>query len=689
MREHLNASPSKLRNFIQNTIFVNDDVDYLKRLVKDVGGMDYVFRFLWCDGIIPTESKSVSTDVEPVDTTVQFSYDKSNTRVGRTWIQYCCYFNAYQCLKWIFEEIVRHHLQKKQQNERQSSISSYQEFQLQQSGPIAEDHQVIPQLVHFPSASYCGSHYVAIATLRNSYQCLSILLEHGGVDPNMTINAHRSTAAHLAAFTNHIECLRVLESGSYTSNVNTGNDHEGKRHYTDESQIQAVNESVDNVLLEEPPELTRESSVRVFSAPLGNRDSWKADWNRVNEQGDTVLHIAAREGHIETMRLFLNAITESAINKESDEENLVDFSIRNKFGMDCIAVAAMNDHAEIITMVSDSIDYLTTDVFNADGDEANNRDTFRMPQSPMGQQQIQPTPNRRRALSPMRRRALSPMRRQQPGAQPNIQPTPNRRRVQSEPYNNLPSFLPASAKKEVPIKPVFTATKETLPRRFPSLNNRNSSEKYDHQMPLHVAAQFGHCKTIEALFESDYCEATALDSLGQTALHVAAVENHLDACKMLVYLAEDNFEEFDIVDVLGRTPLYIACMQGNGPLVRVLIPLSNWRVQCHERKKSSVGPSYVSIAHQPPFHAAVVNNHLEAVKVLLGSGVDVNQTDLDGRTAISAAAKLGLYDMCQMLLSYGADVNKRSSRGGPTPFQKAKKYKHFDVANLLFEYGGQ
>jgi len=319
----------------------------------------------------------------------------------------------------------------------------------------------------------------------------------------------------------------------------------------------------------------------------------------------------------------------------------------------------MNDHAVIITMVSDSIDYLTKDVFSSDCDEADS-DTFRMPQSPIHQKQ-----------------------------QPSVQPTPNRRRVQSEPYTHLASLLSASAKKELPVKPVYSATKETLPRRFPSLNNRNSSEKYDHQTPLHVAAQFGHCKTIEALFESEYCEATACDSLGQTALHIATAGNHIDACKMLVYLAEDNFEEFDIVDVLGRTPLYIACLQGNDSLVRLLISVSNWRVQCHERKKSNAGPLYVSIAHQPPFHAAVVNNHLESARVLLDSGVDANQTDLDGRTAISAAAKLGLYEMCQILLSYGADVNRRSTRGGPTPFQKAKKYKHFDVANLLFEFGGQ
>lgn len=668
MREHLNASPSKMRDFIKNTIFVNDDVEYLKRLVNDIGGMDYVFRFLWYDGIAPTINHRGSAGVEHAETfTGKSSSDKTHTKIGRTWIQYCCYWNAYLCLKWIFQEVSRYHLQKKKQlNQKQSSKTSLY------PDPIVEDHlseeedelqKIIQQLVQFPSASYCGTHYVAVATLRNSYQCLSILLEYGGIDPNMPINAHGSTAAHLAAFKNHVECLNVLESGSYANDIATGDDKEGEISHMEETQSQALNysyESVDNVLLREPPELSREAFVGMFSSSsfLGTNLSWNADWTRVNKQGDTVLHIAAREGHIETMRFFLNAITESAINKESDDENLIDFSIRNKVGMDCIAVAAKNDHADIITMVTDSIDYLTKDVFSSDGDEAN-ADTFRMPQSPIHQKL------------------------------PIVQPTPNRRRVQSEPFNHLVSLIPASAKKELPVRPVYTATKDTLPSRFPSLNNRNSSEKYDHQTPLHVAAQSGHCKTIEALFESEYCEATACDSLGQTALHIASEKNHLDACKMLVYLAEDNFEEFDIVDVLGRTPLYIACLQGNESLVSLLISVSNWRVQCHERKKSNSGPLYVSIAHQPPFHAAVVNNHLESVRVLLDSGVDVNQTDLDGRTAISAAAKLGLYEMCQLLISYGADVNKRSTRGGPTPFQKAKKYKHFDVANLLFEFGGQ
>ena len=70
-----------------------------------------------------------------------------------------------------------------------------------------------------------------------------------------------------------------------------------------------------------------------------------------------------------------------------------------------------------------------------------------------------------------------------------------------------------------------------------------------------------------------------------------------------------------------------------------------------------------NVAKQPPLHAAVINNHINTASVLLDYGVDVEITDVDGRTAINAAAKLGLYEMCRKLILHGADVNSRSSKG--------------------------
>ena len=95
-----------------------------------------------------------------------------------------------------------------------------------------------------------------------------------------------------------------------------------------------------------------------------------------------------------------------------------------------------------------------------------------------------------------------------------------------------------------------------------------------------------------------------------------------------------------------RTPLYIACLIGKPSLARILVSSSDWRIICHEQK-------------QPPLFAAVVNDDVNTVGGLLDFGVDVNQEDADGRSALSIAAKLGLLHMCQKLLFHGADVNSR------------------------------
>ena len=170
LRIHANTSPSKLRNIIKNQIFFNDDVQYLKRLVKDVGGMDYAFRFLWYDGPVP---------VSPNGKTSQ-----SGTAVqcGRTWIQYCCFYNAHQCLRWIFKEITRNHLCKEQQ---------YRKLELDQTSNTREDakdidegHRVvlniIKNLLEFPSISYCGTNYVAVGayglTMLMFLYCVSPML---------------------------------------------------------------------------------------------------------------------------------------------------------------------------------------------------------------------------------------------------------------------------------------------------------------------------------------------------------------------------------------------------------------------------------------------------------------------------------------------------------------------------------
>ncbi|KAL9188587.1 hypothetical protein ACHAXT_006965 [Thalassiosira profunda] len=320
LRVHANASPSKLRDIVKNVIFVHDDVDYLKRLVGDAGGMDYVFRFLWYDGAVPTDAD----DAEPGDGAPR----RQRAQSGRSWIEHCCYRNAHQCLRWLFGEVVRNHLRKEREHRERlqeegeqrhisdmSSITSASERQPSTTdksegndcrdddgkNSVGEGEQglvkIIQQLLEYPSASYCGANYVAVATLRNSYQCLSLLLEYGGLDPNAPINAHGATAAHLAAWKDHVECLRVLHSGTYACRFEDGDECDEELSFQSAASSQREDE-IDN----EEQYSHREAFSSMLTAKPGKEERWSAEWTGANALGETPLHVAAREGATKCMK---------------------------------------------------------------------------------------------------------------------------------------------------------------------------------------------------------------------------------------------------------------------------------------------------------------------------------------------------------------------------------------------------
>jgi len=57
-----------------------------------------------------------------------------------------------------------------------------------------------------------------------------------------------------------------------------------------------------------------------------------------------------------------------------------------------------------------------------------------------------------------------------------------------------------------------------------------------------------------------------------------------------------------------------------------------------------------------------VNNKLEAVKMLLDSGAEVNGTNAAGVTALLAAAAQGHVEVARTLLEHGADPNVKTTR---------------------------
>ena len=80
-------------------------------------------------------------------------------------------------------------------------------------------------------------------------------------------------------------------------------------------------------------------------------------------------------------------------------------------------------------------------------------------------------------------------------------------------------------------------------------------------------------------------------------------------------------------------------------------------------------------------HWAVGCNDLEAARLLIDCGIDVNQRGDLGRTPLHEACSLGHKDMIRLLVEHGADLYAQTE--GDTPFGLARLTGHDDVCDLL------
>jgi len=83
---------------------------------------------------------------------------------------------------------------------------------------------------------------------------------------------------------------------------------------------------------------------------------------------------------------------------------------------------------------------------------------------------------------------------------------------------------------------------------------------------------------------------------------------------------------------------------------------------------------------------AVTTGDTATVKQLLSSGADVNERNSRGTTPLMAAAYKGNMDLAKLLVEKGADVNARSNKGS-TPLMAAVQYGNKEPVKFLLDNG--
>ena len=147
----------------------------------------------------------------------------------------------------------------------------------------------------------------------------------------------------------------------------------------------------------------------------------------------------------------------------------------------------------------------------------------------------------------------------------------------------------------------------------------------------------------------------------------------------LIKLLSKNPFLVNAQDEKGETFLSYAIKRNNKKIINLILssPLLNL--------------NYVDKNDNTYLHLAVIQQNLEAIRLLIKKGIPINSVNKDGNTALHLAYYLNFVDIINCLLAFNADVNIKNNKGlipeEITPTNDISKIAGFDVSmNLEVTY---
>ena len=179
------------------------------------------------------------------------------------------------------------------------------------------------------------------------------------------------------------------------------------------------------------------------------------------------------------------------------------------------------------------------------------------------------------------------------------------------------------------------------------------------------AAAAGNVEQMEMLLEQGV-DVNASDTAGRGALHLACSEGHCRAVKFLL----SNGAKLEMQDRWGKTPLVEAVLSGKRAVADLLVHAG--AVLQHDVKAEM----------EAKMHHFSARGDLLGVQRLLESGIGINTTDYNGRTALHIACEWGKLEMVNYLIAEGADVHCLDVLQ-ETPMTIALKHDRPDIQDSL------
>lgn len=144
-----------------------------------------------------------------------------------------------------------------------------------------------------------------------------------------------------------------------------------------------------------------------------------------------------------------------------------------------------------------------------------------------------------------------------------------------------------------------------------------------------------------------------------------------DASRVLTYI--ENGGCLTEQDEHGMTMLHHAAFAGNSQIVQALldaIPMQSVKVDAVDREGWT------------PLHCSASVGHVEATRILLTHGANVNAHDACRRTPLHLAALNNHTDMAEVLVRHGA-LRTSKNVAGMTPMESAAAAGHTELSQML------
>ena len=437
------------------------------------------------------------------------------------------------------------------------------------------------------------------------------LLLKAKANPDLADNIG-ATALHVASKNNHFEVVRLLLAAGADPNIQLGDD---------ESALFAA--------------LSKGNSEIVTL--LANNTKPDLETNK----GDTALHCASSNGHLEVVQQLLQANANP--------------NLQNKWGATALFAASVHGHTEIVDMI------LSHDSSSLNIQTSKEGSSAICAASENGYEKIVNLLLKAHANLELQRKD-----------------------------GTTALWMASLCGHQEVVSLLLTGSANPNHQ-----NNKGAT-------PLHIASAQGHLKIVQLLLDKEMITNLNIQMHeGQTALYLASEEGYSDMVSLLLKAdANPNIPKND-----GRTPLYQASQYGHEEIVNLLLKANaQVDKACYDGTtalymasqnghtrivslllSADANPNIQHDSGATALHLASQTGNTDIVRMLLQANANPDVQAGGGITAILLAVQHGCSETVDLLLKAGANPNLRANTGISALHIASDKEEKLDLVRLLLQ----